>query len=179
MSCSNTAPILFGVQESVGAKITFGVQDTPGAKITLSVIEDTVSPPLNALAVHTGSGGVIVAFDYPSELSIHHYEVLVSDSISGDYIKWGRSEFIYSPAVLNNLPLGVTGYIRVRAVSNGGLFSDWTQAKRGVPLYPSVQMECVAPSGSIIEAGSIFTAKSKNNDRLLAFQTNDEIIFTE
>lgn len=179
MSCSTTAPILFGVKDSVGAKITFGVQDTPGAKITLSFIEDSVSPPENVFAVHTGSGGVIVVFDYPSELSVNHYEILVSDSISGNYIKWGRSEFDHSPAFLNNLPLGVTGFIRARAISNGGLASDWTQAKRGTLLYPSVTMECVAPSGSIILAGSIFTAKNPENDRLLAFQTNDEIIFTE
>lgn len=179
MPCSTTAPFLIAVQETASAKFTLGVQDTPGAKFTLSIVPDIISPPRNVLAAHIGSGNVLVVFDEPLTGNINYYDVFISDEISGNYIRWGRSIFYHSPVMMNNIPVGVTGFIRVRAVSNGGEVSDWTQAMRGSTLYPSVTMRCSAPSGSIIDAGSIFTVQSKDKDRLLAFRAQNEIVFTD
>ena len=89
----------------------------------------------------------------------------------------GRTIYHHSPIFLVYMPLGVTAYHRLRAISAAGTLSDWIQIGRGSIYRSQIAMELIAISGSLIPAGSTFTALYRSSDRLMGFTSDDEILF--
>jgi hypothetical protein len=161
------------------ARLRIGVSNNPTARLRIAVVPDSIDPPTNAYGAHIGSGNVLVTFTEPDADNLDYYEVLVSESVSGDYVIVGRNKFTAAPILMNNIPLGVTAFIRLRAVSQGGAESTWTQVKRAIFHKPATMMRCIAPSGSVIPEGARFACQSRERDRLIAFEANEEVVFVD
>lgn len=136
--------------------------------------------PINPIAAHVGSG-VVQVYVIPPVIPANHtqfskFEVQSALALEGPYFQFSNRFFSTKDWFIYDFPLGNTVYIQIRSVLTDGTTSDWVQARLGVLGKPTVVMELVAPTGSRIDAGSMFTAR-KNEDWMVGFIALTDINF--
>lgn len=131
-----------------------------------------ISAPQNALAVHIGSGAVLLQFDTVSNAS--YYEVWVSTAIDGVYSLYNGSKHYNNNIILYNVPIGINAYIKIKAVDSSGNKSSATQVVRGQINKLTKTFTVKAIRGSVIPANSIF-AVPDSTGRLIAIQADEQI----
>lgn len=135
---------------------------------TYVITAPVLSAPLNVLTRNCGNGSMDVQWDAPATGVPGWYEVWISTSADGIYVravekcrlKWARV-----PA----LKFGSTIYTKVRAVDKAGVAGDWSSVARDASCVASVMdLVCAGLVGDIVPDGAKFAAVI--NGSVVAFE---------
>ncbi len=134
-----------------------------------------LAPPENVLAVHIGSGAVMLTWEEPADTQQpDYYEVWGCSSLNGTYYLYMNGKFTIKRGVVYNVPVGITAFFRVRSRNAAGLVSDFVQAQAALAQQPLVAMSVTSIEGSIIPSGAIFSIQD-DGGRLIAVSANSQI----
>lgn len=138
--------------------------------------DGTVAAPTDGLAVHLGQGQVVVTWHHVDVATVNRFEVYVGFSNVGPFFPYPIPMSNATTVMLNNVPMGVTIFLQVRAVGHNGSVSAFSSVKRGVfaPIEGTLQVKAV--SGTIINAGVRFSALHPKSGELITFKAVDQIL---
>lgn len=128
-----------------------------------------------ALAVHIGSGVVQIHADHPDYDAVKYFEVVTSDSLTGDYFDISNNRFSGPDGFIYGFIPGRTIYMKIRAIGVDNSVSSWAQIKLGKVSTGNIVMQCRGVQGSSIPAGSTFTHAKAS--RLFGIRSLSQINF--
>ena len=135
---------------------------------TYVITAPALSAPQNVLTRNVGNGSMDVQWDAPATGVPGWYEVWISTSADGTYVravskcrlKWARV-----PA----LKFGSTVYTKVRAVDKAGVAGAWSAVARDASCVAAVMdLVCAGLVGDVVPDNAVFAALQ--NGALVAFK---------
>lgn len=152
------------------APIQARIKDGATAPIQASIATPTITAPIDPLAVHIGQGNLFLGWSHATPELVSYYELYVSTSLAGTYVKLTRGEFQATHGSVQNIPLGRSLYFQLRAIGLNGAISSFTQIKRGKFYQPTIPLKVRGISGSTIPAGVMFSSLDQETGKLLLVQ---------
>lgn len=164
----------FGLNIDAEAEVSIAVGANADAEVNISA--PTVAAPTDAYGVHLGQGTVLMQWKHAAPTHVDYYELLASDSPSGPFGKYQQGEFRNLRGVVNNVPLGIQAYFRLRAVGKNQTVSSDVPVRQGKLDKPIFAFEVRGIAGSIIPKDSIFTVHDKSTGLLMAIAAVSDIV---
>lgn len=157
----------YGLGLFTDAPIQTRLKDGATAPIQASVAAPSIAAPTDPLAVHVGQGSLLLGWGHANPELVNYYELYVSTSLGGNYVKLTRGEFKATHGNVQNIPLGRSLYFKLRAIGRNGAISSFAQVKRGKLYQPTIPLKVRGISGSIIPANSLFSSLDAETGKLL------------
>lgn len=137
------------------------------------------SPPLepsNPLAAHIGNGTVLLSWTETNASLVDHYQVWASED-AVNYFQYMNAEFQGDRAMIHNVPIGITAYLKIRAIGIDGRISNFVDFQAATIQKPSKQFMIRAIDGSLIRQGAVFSVLDMSG-RIVAIQAVADIPIT-
>lgn len=144
--------------------------------IRAQILAPSVAAPTTPLAVHVGQGNVFFGWQHANPEKVDYFELYISLTLGGNYVKLPRGEFRALHGTVENIPVGRSYFFKVRAIGKNGAISGFTQVKLGKFYQPLVAMQVRAIAGSTLASGAIFTSVDEETGRIIAVQVPTETI---
>ena len=123
--------------------------------------------PQNLLARNVGNGSVELQFS--ASVGAVSYNVYLSITLAGTYVKINNAPIFSSPVRLPNIKFGTTVYFKVTAVNADGESAQSSASQDAVCQQGVVTLQFEGLVGDVIPVGAMFTAKV--GTRLVSFIT--------
>lgn len=165
----------YGLGLFTDAPIQARLKEGATAPIEAEIVAPTIVAPTEPLAVHVGRGNVFLSWNHATPTLVNYYELYVSTSLSGTYVKLTRGEFLATHGNVQNIPLGRSLYFKLRAIGLNGAISTFMQVKRGKLYQPTIALKVRGISGSTIPADAIFSSLDQETGKLILVKAQDTI----
>jgi hypothetical protein len=160
----------FGIEVSFDGEISFANGANGDAEI--SIIAPSISAPTDAYGVHLSQGTVIMHWKHATPDKVAYYELFAAASSAGPFFKYQQGEFLATRGVVNNVPLGISAYFKVRAIGKNGAVSSFINVKQGKIAKPSFAFNVTGIVGSTIPKDAIFTSIDTHTGLLIAIKAD-------
>ena len=135
---------------------------------TYVITAPALTAPLNVLTRNCGNGSMDVQWDAPASGFPGWYEVWISTSAGGTYVRASEKEFLRWVRI-PSLKFDETVYTKVRAMDKAGSPSDWSAVARDASCVPAVMnLVCDGLVGDEIPDGAQFAVS--HNGAVVAFE---------
>lgn len=176
-----TANIRVGIKQygqgiTTTGLLSFGIKASAVGLIRLGIAAPTIADPTNPLAVHMGQGAVLLGWQHATPTLVQYYEIFASGSLNGVYTPYQRSRFTAMRGLVNNVPLGINAFFRIRAVGVNGAVSNLVQVKLGKLARISAGFKVRGIAGSRIPINSTFTTIDPSTGLAIAIRNTQGLI---
>lgn len=166
---------VYGAGVSGSGLASVGIKSGGIGFATAGIAAPSIEDPTNPLTVHLAQGTLLFTWDHPSPERVRRYELTASALLNGTYFPYQRGNFPGGlhgrRGVVNNVPLGITAYFRLRAVGINGAFSSYVQVKLGKLNSITAPFKVRGIVGSQIPAGGTFTSLDQETGQAIAIRT--------
>ena len=159
-----TAPIQVSVLHAIDAPFELAVQEY----LQMSV----------AYAVPLNDGSLLLTYSIGDGFDFAYIEVYGCLTENGTYIPFAMLSGKKGGSI-RNIPIGITFYLKIRAVNNNGNTTEWLQVRRGKISSGNIACEIRAIKGSVIPKGAIFSVVDYETGNFVALMTQSEIVITD
>lgn len=143
---------------------------------TAEITVEAPAPPEDVLGVHLNQGRVLLTWKHDEPARVEYYEAYVSiNGSTGQFHPYPGGRFVGFFGFLNNLPIGSTVWIQLRAVGKNQLPSAFSSVKRGKFQPIEGLLRVTAPAGSVIVAGTEFSTLHPVTQLPIVFSSRNTI----
>lgn len=165
----------YGIAQSSQCAFSLSIKSTSDAVFSAGISSD-IQPPTNPLAVPLYDGMMILNWT-PPDCKYAYFEVFGCLTENGQYIPFLKVVGA-TGAVVKNLPLEASFFLRVRTVHETGEASSFAQIKKGKLSTGNVTVAIRAINGSIIPGGALFSVMDSDTGILVSLETESDITIT-